>query len=336
MLRRLGCASVCIFFLTSCGGGTDFGRTVRIPLGAGGVGFLPLLMMREHRLIEQQAAARGIADFNVQWISLGGPSVMNDALLSGSVDFITAGPPAFLTLWDRTRGNLDVKGVAAMSALPMYLNTRLPSLTSLNDVGEGDKIAVTAIKVSIPAIIMQMHAAQEFGAEDAEHFDRYTVSMTHPDGVIAMLSGSGDISAHFTSPPFHQREIQDPSIRTIMSSNDVTGGATTFTMMSTTSAYHRDNPEVYAAVLSALEQAQSMIAADPAAAAATLIAADGNAGLPPEEVVALLQDSDIAFTSTPSNIVKYAEFMHSIGSLAEAPDSWQALFFDEIHDLPGS
>ena len=53
---------------------------------------------------------------------------MNDALLSGSVDFIAAGPPAFITLWDRTRGSADVRGVAAMSSLPMYLNTTHPAL----------------------------------------------------------------------------------------------------------------------------------------------------------------------------------------------------------------
>src|ERR1039458_1930287 len=49
---------------------------------------------------------------------------MNDALLSGSADFISAGPPAFLILWDRTKSSAKVKGVAAMSTMPMYLNTR--------------------------------------------------------------------------------------------------------------------------------------------------------------------------------------------------------------------
>ena len=36
------------------------GTVVRIPTGAGGVGFLPLLMMREHGLIEKHAAAAGM------------------------------------------------------------------------------------------------------------------------------------------------------------------------------------------------------------------------------------------------------------------------------------
>src|SRR5262249_2250178 len=124
---------------------------VRIPRGAGGVGFLPLLVMEKDHLIEEQAREAGIANVRVRWIDLGGPSVMNEALLPGSVDFIAAGPPAFLILWDRTRDSSKVLGVAAMSSLPMYLNTRSDHLKNLDDITEQDKIAVTAIKVSIPA-----------------------------------------------------------------------------------------------------------------------------------------------------------------------------------------
>src|SRR4051794_14435099 len=128
---------------------------VRIPTGAGGVGFLPLLVMEKNQLIEKHAKEAGIPNLKVRWINLGGPAVMNDALLSGSADFITAGPPAFITLWDRTASSAKIKGVAAMSSMPMYLNTRADHLKKLDDVTEKDKIAVTAIKVSIPSIIMQ-------------------------------------------------------------------------------------------------------------------------------------------------------------------------------------
>lgn len=320
--------------LGSCAGGGA--NTVTIPMGAGGVGFLPLQLMREHGLIEQHAAALGVDDLEVRWLDLGGPAIMNDALLSGSVDFITAGPPSFLTLWDRTRGSIDVRGVAALAALPMYLNTRLERLRSIDDLREQDKIALTGIKVSIPAIIMQMYAADKYGQDEAFRFDRYTVGMTHPDGVVAMLSGSSDISAHFTSPPFHQRETQDPGIRTIMNSYDVTGGTTTFTVMSTTARFHDENPLVYRAVLDALEQAIQMIAADPGAAADVLIARDENAGLDREQLIELLGDPDIEFSTTPHNMLKYAEFMHSIGSIGKLPESWRDLFFPEIHAAPGS
>ena len=50
--------------LAACGSGGGTGPAgtleVRIPKGAGGVGFLPLLMMERYQLIEKHAAAAGI------------------------------------------------------------------------------------------------------------------------------------------------------------------------------------------------------------------------------------------------------------------------------------
>lgn len=314
---------------------TEEVQEIRIPLGAGGVGFLPLLMAREYDLIEKHASAAGLPDVTVNWIDLGGPAVMNDALLSGSVDFIAAGPPAFLTLWDKTRGTVDVRGVAALSSLPMYLNTRSENLRSVDDLTAADKVAVTSIKVSIPALIMQMYALEHYGKDQAERFDQYTVTMTHPDAVVALLSGSGAITAHFTSPPFHQRELRDPAVRTLMTSQDVMPGDTTFAMLSTTRAFHDANPLAYAAVLAALEEANQMIRADPGAAAQLLIDSGESAGLAREELVEVLQDPAINFSTVPANFMRYANFMHDIGTLGQVPAGWQDLFFPEIHHLPG-
>jgi NitT/TauT family transport system substrate-binding protein len=301
---------------------------IRIPTGAGGVGFLPLLVMEKNHLIEKHANVK------VRWINIGGPAVMNDALLSGSADFITAGPPAFITLWDRTVTSAKIKGVAAMSSMPMYLNTRADRLKKLDDVTDKDKIAVTAIKVSIPSIIMQMYAKQKYG--DPTRFDRYTVTMTHPDAVIALLAGSSAVDAHFTSPPFAQREKKDPRVRTIMLSDDVMGGSTTFTMVSTTTKFRDQNPKVYAAVLKAIDEANQMIAADRKSAAELLLASTNDKGFSVQEIVDVLSDSHIKFTTTPENVMKYAEFMHSIGSIKNRPGSWRDMFFPEIHGAPGS
>jgi NitT/TauT family transport system substrate-binding protein len=322
--------------LAGCGGQRAAETEVRIPLGAGGVGFLPLLVMKERALIEKHASAAGVADLAVRWLELGGPAVMNDALLSGSVDFIAAGPPAFITLWDRTRDAADVRGVAAMSSLPMYLNTTAQHLESLDDLTEQDKIAVTAVKVSIPSINMQMYAAERYGPAEAFRFDRYTVTMTHPDAVIALLSGSSQVNAHFTSPPFHQREIKDPRIRTVLDTNAIMGGSTTFTMLSTTARFRERNPLAYAAVVAALNEANEMIRSDPQSAAEMLYAAEATAGFSIDELVEVLRDPDIKFTTTPENLEKYAQFMHEIGSLRNLPTSWRDMFFPEVHGAPGS
>lgn len=306
---------------------------LNVPIGAGGFGFLPLIMMQKHTLIEKRAAEAGLP-LTVNWSNIGGPSAMNDALLSGSAHFISAGPPAFLTLWDRTKGS--VRGVAAISSMPMYLNTRTNRLTSLADLREGDKMAVTAVKVSIPSIIMQMVARRTMGTAETFHFDPFTVSMSHPDAVIALLTGNGSVVAHFASAPFHQRELNTPGTRTIMNSDDVMGGSTTFTLVSATTRFHDENPKAYAAFVAALKDAQAMIAADPRDAAQTLLDSMGGKGITVDDLVTILRNPVTKYTVVPENVLTYAHFMHEIGSLKSDPSSLGALFFDDPAVLLGN
>lgn len=309
---------------------------LRIPLGAGGFGFLPLHMMQKHHLIEKHAEKAG-QKVTVNWANIGGPSVMIDALLSGSADFISAGPPSFLILWDKTKGNADVKGVAAMSSMPMRLNARAPHLKSIDDLKETDKIAVTSIKSSIPSIIMQMYATKKFGKDKAFRFDPSTVTMNHSDAAIALISGSSNISAHYASAPLDRRELKDPAIRTIMNSDDIMGGSTTFTMVSTTKRFHDQNPKVYAAFVSALKEAQTMIMSDKRGAAQVLIdSMGGGSAWSVDEMVEILNDPSTKYTTRPENVMKYAHFMNDIGSLKHRPASIDELFFKEADVLSGN
>lgn len=307
---------------------------LKIPLGAGGFGFLPLHMMQKHGLIEKHAAKAG-EKVTVNWANIGGPSVMIDALLSGSAHFVSAGPPSFLILWDRTRGN--VKGVAAMSSMPMSLNTRAPHLNSIDDLKESDKIAVTSVKSSIPSIIMQMYAVKKYGKEQAFRFDPFTVTMSHSNAAVALLSGSGNILAHYASPPLSQRELKEPGIRSIMNSDDVMGGSTTFTMVSTTTKFRDENPKLYAAFVAALKEAQEMIKADKRAAAEVLIESMGGGNaFSVDDMVAILDDPSTKYISKPENVMKYAEFMHDIGSIKSRPKSITELFHDAADIADGN
>lgn len=299
--------------------------TLNIPLGAGGFGFLPLHMMKEHKLIEKYAEKAG-QKVTINWANIGGPSVMIDALLSGSADFISAGPPSFLLLWDRTKGTANVKGVAAISSMPMYLNARAPHLKSIDDLKEGDKIAVTSVKSSIPSIIMQMYATEKYGKDQAFKFDPYTVTMNHADAASSLISGSGNIVAHYASSPLAQREMKTKGIRTIQNSDDVMGGSTTFTMVSTTTRFHDQNPKVYGAFVAALQEAQEMIKADKQAAAKVLIASMGGSGAV-ADMVEILNDPSTKYTAKPENVMKYAKFMNDIKTIKNRPDTLADLFF---------
>ena len=56
--------------------------------------------------------------------------------------------------------------------------------------------------------------------------------------------------------------------------------------------------------------------------------------MPLAEVLEVLADPDIRYT-TPENVMKYAEFMATLGSLKVRPGTWQDLFFPSIHRVPG-
>ena len=240
-----------------------------------------------------------------------------------------------LTLWDRTKGRIPVRGIGAISAQPMYLNTRAPHLKSIDDVTADDKIAVTAVKISIPSIIMQMYARKKYGEAETFRFDKSTVAFRHPDGVAALLSGAAGVTAHYTSPPFHQRERKDPSVRTIMTTNDVMGGATTFAMMLGTEKFQAENPIIVKSVTMALDEAQRSVGQDKAAAAEIMLETLGK-GWSADEVLAVLNDPDIKFGLTPENVKTYADFMADIGSLKNRLGSWKDLYYDNVHHLPGS
>ena len=79
-----------------------------------------------------------------------------------------------------------------------------------------------------------------------------------------------------------------------------------------------------------------MIAADKKSAAELLLASTNDKGFSVKEIVDVLSDPHIRFTTTPENIMKYADFMHGIGSIKNRPPSWKVMFFPEIHGAPGS
>src|SRR5438309_2179414 len=82
---------------------------------------------------------------------------------------------------------------------------------------------VTAVKLSIHAIVLQMAAEKEFGLGRHEELDRLTVSLPHPEAMASLLSSGTEITAHLTTAPFKSVELKDTRIHRILSSNALTG-----------------------------------------------------------------------------------------------------------------
>jgi NitT/TauT family transport system substrate-binding protein len=261
---------------------------------------------------------------------------MNNALISDSIDIVAGGVPGLLTIWNRTRGTAnEVKGISALSSQPFLLNTRSDNIKSIADLKDSDRIAVPAVKVSVQAVTLQMAAAKLFGEKNFGKLDPITVSMSPPDSTIALLTGSGEINNVFGVPPFQQQQLEKPGIRTILNSFDVMDGPHTFTVAWTSARFREKNPVLYKALIAALKEATDIVDKDRAKAAGFWIE-DVKSKLPLDKVTAVISGPQVKWTMTPLATMKYAAFMHSVGSLKEAPKSWKDLFFPEVHDLNGS
>jgi NitT/TauT family transport system substrate-binding protein len=331
--RRRLLAAALVAGMTATGAHAEVGE-VRIAEQFG-IAYLPLMMMREKGLVEKHAKKAGLGDIKVTWARFGGGAPMNDALLSGNLDFATGGVGPLLTIWSKTKGGLDVRGVATLCRMPLYLTTTNPGVKSIKDFTDKDRIALPSVKVSLQARTLQMAAEQAFGPGKHEVLDRLTVSMKHPDGTAAMLSGGSEITAHFSGPPFQQQQLRDPRIRKILSSFDVLGGPTTFVSLWARTSFREKNPRTYKAFVDAMREAMAMINADKKAASAVFIR-QTKSKLDPAFVEKIVMDPENVFTTTPRNTIKYAVFMHKVGAIEHLPASWKDYYFPEIHDEPGS
>ena len=299
------------------------------------MGYLQFNVMKRDKLVEKYATQRGLKDFKVSWQRFNGPVAMNEALLSNSTDIVSGGVPGLITLWDKTQGtSFEVKGICALSSQPFLLNTGNPDIKSIRDFTERDRIAVPSIKVSVQAVLLQMAAAEAFGEANYARLDPLTVSMSPPDATIALLSGAGGVASAFSVPPFQFQQLEKANIHTVLTSFDVLGPHT-FTVAWTSARFRKENPELYAAFLDAVKEATAIIVADPKATAQSWID-DSGSRLPLEMVTKVVMGPNVEWTMTPAATMKFAKFMHKVGTIKHEPTSWKDLFFPEISGLNGN
>ena len=301
-----------------------------------GVIYLPSYVVVDQQLIQKHAKAAGLGDIKVTLTRLSSGPAGSDMILSGNADFAMGGYGPMLTLWDKTRGPQKVKGVMALSSSPIFLITTDPRIKTLRDFGENDRIAVSAVKVTLQAIVLQMAAAKEFGWENRFKFDPLTVSMSNPDGMASILSGAGEVRTQAAILPFAVEELESGKARLIMTSDEIWGGKASTAVLFGTEKFHSENPKLYAAIVAAFEEAIGTINANPAAAAEIYVKNE-----PSKKGVAwiekILRDKSlITFTSVPERTMLFADFVARLGTLKTPPKIWSDVFFDNVAGKPGS
>ncbi len=308
-------------------------RVVRIAKQYG-ISYLPLTIMQEKHLLEAEGKKLGL-DLSTEWVRFTGGPPMNEALISGNLDFASGGVSPLVTIWARTQNNLKVKGICALNSMPLYLNTINPNVKTIKDFTDKDRIALPAVRVSLQAVILQMAAEKTFGAGHEHQLDQWTVSLSHPDGLAQMMSFKSQITGHFTSAPFMYTELADSRVHRVLNSYDVFGGPHTFNVVWASAKLYEGEPKIVQAFLAALKESMKMINDDPAGMAALWVKAD-KSKLTPAEAEKIIRDPENKWTMTPEKTMVVADYMSRAKMIPVAPKSWKDMFIDSVHDLPGS
>lgn len=297
-----------------------------------GVVYILLNIAQDLKLIEKSAGEQGLDNIKVEFVKLSGGSAINDALLSGNIDIAGAGVGPLLTIWDRTYGKQNVRGVASLGNFPNYLITTNPNVKTIADFTDKDRIALPAVGVSVQSRMLQLASAKQWGDAQFNKLDKLQITLPHPDAAAALIKGGTEINAHFSNTPFQEQLLAaNPNARIVLKSYDVLGGPSSATVLYATEKFRTNNPKTYKAFISALAQAARFVAANPEAAADIYLRVN-KSNVDRKLLLSILQSKDVQIKLEPQNTFALAEFMHRIGAIKNKPKSAKDYFFNDAHN----
>jgi NitT/TauT family transport system substrate-binding protein len=297
---------------------------------------LPLIVVERNHLIEKHAQARGLGAVSVEWQSPI-PGNALDALYAGKTDLVVILDLAvFIAAWDERSGTpQELRGLTSLARMPYLLLSRNPAVATIRDFTPKDRIALPALRNSLPAVLLEMAAAQEWGIAHFDRLDALTLSRGDDAAADAMHSGKGDIASHFVRLPLSDDERADPAVHRVMDSFDI-AGPHSVAVLATTALFRDANPPLCAAIAAAIAEADDFIAHNRGAAAEIYDASVKNQDIPLEALSDILSDPDLGYTPAPEGTMRLTGFLHQIGRLKHSPDTWQQLFFPEVYRRGGS
>ena len=303
-----------------------------------GLLYLPMHVVVDRKLVESCAKRDGLGDIKVSMHRFSGGAAINQALLSGNVDFGAGGIGPLLIIWDKTKGNLNVRAMSNIAAMPMKLNTIDPNVQKLEDYldVEDHKMALPSVKVSGQARTLQMAAAKLWGQDNFDKLDHVTVSMKHPSAAAALLAGGQTVKSHFATLPTSYRELKSGKVRTLLTSYDVFGGRHTIVSMYNREQWKKDNPRLYECVWKSFREAIAWINEDKKRGA-ELFHRFTKSKMELEEVIEMTTTpGEVDYLLEPERTIQLAEFLHSVGAISQMPESWKDYYWENNYDLDGS
>jgi NitT/TauT family transport system substrate-binding protein len=280
-----------------------------------GLAYAPLEVMKSKGFLEAELMERNL-DISVQWKKLGNTSAIRESMLSGDLDIGFTAIPPFLIGKDK---GMDWRIIAGISKTSVSLVTKDPDLKSISDLKDNHRIMLPQ-PGSIQHILLMM--AAEKGVGRASAYDGQLLSMAHPDGVTAFISGNSDL-LHFTTPPYLQEELENGG-RVLLDGRESFGGDFTFIVGICQERVFKDT-KVYESFKGALVKTLEYMESDKEGTLKILSEAyDYETG----ELKSYLGDGTTTFGTGVEGIDTFVEFMERNGLISSSL-KYMELFWEQ-------
>jgi NitT/TauT family transport system substrate-binding protein len=284
-----------------------------------GLGYAPLILMKELRVIEKRYPGT-----QVEWKVLASGTPITNGVIAGQIEIGAVGVGPMLVGWAR---GVNWKIISPLNDGDLWLMAKDPNITTIADL-RGKKIA-TPTNTSIQAVTLRKMAQVKLG--DSKALDSGLLSMDHPDAMQALLSGQ--IDAHFTSPPFQFQEKVRGAHIVGRSYNYF--GAHTFLVNVMTQSFYDDHKDFAGQFYKDIVAMQKLIKTNPLKVA-TLLSRDAGGNPTPRQFKQWIGNPALTWTTRPRGLMRYASFMSRTDQLTKMPRSWRDLVFPPVYPTNGS
>jgi NitT/TauT family transport system substrate-binding protein len=284
-----------------------------------GLGYAPLILMKQQRTIERQFPGT-----QVDWRVLASGTPITNGVISGDIQIGAVGVGPMLVGWAR---GVNWRVIAPLNEGDLWLMAKDPEIKTIADL-RGKRIA-TPTRTSIQAVVLRKMAEVKLGSSRA--LDAGLIDMDHPDGMQALLTGQ--IDAHFTSPPFQfQEKVRGAHV---VSKSYNYFGAHTFLVTVMTQKFYDEYPQFARAFYNNVVAMETLIKKKPDMVAKILQEDAG--GLPTNrQFKQWLVNPALNWTTRPRGLMRTATFMHRTGQIPKAPSAWTELVFPPVVPTKGS
>ncbi|MCJ7688810.1 MAG: ABC transporter substrate-binding protein [Clostridiaceae bacterium] len=281
-----------------------------------GLAYAPLQIMKENKILE-----KNYSGVKIDWKQLGNTAAIREAMLSNQIEVGFMAIPPFLIGLDK---GMEWKIASGLSESPVALVTNSENIKSIKDFSKTSRIALPQ-PGSIQHMLLAMQCEKEFG--DAKKLDNLLVTLAHPDAMNALLSAK-DITAHFSTPPYLFKELEQKNIHQILDGKDAIGADFTFIVGVTTNEFHDIKPELYKALVSSIKESIVFMQNNPDKSAEILA---NVFKLSKDEVLKYITHKGMVFTDEVKGVDEFAKFMKKNNYISKEYSDKSSMMWENVN-----